>query len=93
MGSPENETPHNQELEEDHGAIPEGGSLEGVNVDDTNFRVRRSHGGNGGGGSNGATPSNRAILPGGSSRRNGNGGFVQYSDPYDPDSQMQQIYI
>lgn len=33
----ENETPNNQELEE----VPGDGSLEGVNVDDTNFKVRR----------------------------------------------------
>lgn len=84
-GAPEeNETPNNQELED----VPGDGSLEGVNVDDTNFKVRRSIGG-----SNGATPSNRAILPGGGSRRNVNGGLVQYSDPYDPESQMQQMYV
>ncbi len=57
----------NQQAEENN-------TLEGVNVEDTNFRVRQSNHGN----SNGATPSNRAVLPGGggSSRRNiqpGNG--------------------
>lgn len=90
VGSPESETPNNQEIEDDQGIPPGGGSLEGVNVDDTNFRVRHSHGG--GGGSNGVTPQNRAVLPGGGSRRNVNGGLVQYSDPYDPDTSMQ-MYI
>jgi len=60
-------------------------------VEDTNFRVRRSNNGN----SNGATPSNRAVLPGGgNSRRNappGNGfGF----DPYDPNNDTSmQMYV
>ena len=97
MNTNEQETPNGDELDDDGGnqLAEDNAALEGVNVEDTNFRVRRSNNGN----SNEATPSNRAVLPGGgSSRRNippGNGLGQANFDLYDPmnNENSMQMYV